>query len=61
MTATTVLTRLLRLQQFTGGFLVEDEAMKPQLVSRGKLDALGDILQDYVIEGRKTALTGGNR
>lgn len=53
VTATTVLTRLLRLQQFTGGFLVEDEAMKPQLVSRGKLDALADILQDYVIEGRK--------
>ncbi len=53
VTATTVLTRLLRLQQFTGGFLVEDEATRPQLVSRGKLDALGDILQDYVIEGRK--------
>ena len=53
VTATTVLTRLLRLQQFTGGFLVEDEAQRPQLVSRGKLDALADILQDYVIEGRK--------
>lgn len=53
VTATTVLTRLLRLQQFTGGFLVEDDAAKPQLVSRGKLDALADIIQDYVIEGRK--------
>ena len=53
ITATTVLTRLLRLQQFTGGFLVEDEATKPQLVSRGKLDALADILQDYVVEGGK--------
>ena len=53
VTATTVLTRLLRLQQFTGGFLVEDEATKPQLVSRGKLDALADILHDYVLEGRK--------
>lgn len=53
VTATTVLTRLLRLQQFTGGFLVEDEATRPQLVTRGKLDALGDILQDYVLEGRK--------
>lgn len=53
VTATTVLTRLLRLQQFTGGFLVEDDAAKPQLVSRGKLDALSDIIQDYVIEGRK--------
>lgn len=53
VTATTVLTRLLRLQQFTGGFLVEDEATRPQLVSRGKLDALIDILHDYVLEGRK--------
>lgn len=53
VTATTVLTRLLRLQQFTGGFLVEDEATRPQLVSCGKLDALTDIIQDYVIEGRK--------
>lgn len=53
ITATTVLTKLLRLQQFTGGFLVEDDAAKPQLVSRGKLDALEDILQDYVVEGRK--------
>lgn len=53
ITATTVLTRLLRLQQFTGGFLVEDDAAKPQMVSRGKLDALADILQDYVLEGKK--------
>ena len=53
ITATTVLTKLLRLQQFTGGFLVEDDAARPKLVSRGKLDALEDILQDYVVEGRK--------
>lgn len=53
ITATTVLTKLLRLQQFTGGFLVEDDATNPQLVSRGKLDALEDILQDYVAEGKK--------
>lgn len=53
ITATTVLTKLLRLQQFTGGFLVEDEATKPQMVSTSKLDALSDILQDYVIEGKK--------
>lgn len=53
ITATTVLTKLLRLQQFTGGFLVEDDADKPQLVSTGKLDALSDILEDYVIEGKK--------
>lgn len=44
ITATTVLTKLLRLQQFTGGFLVEDDAIQPKLVSRGKLDALEDIM-----------------
>lgn len=49
ITATTVLTRLLRLQQLAGGFLVQDDAQKPQLVSRAKLDALGDIIEDYVI------------
>ena len=53
ITATTVLTKLLRLQQFTGGFLMEDGAGKPQLVSSGKLDALSDIIHDYVIEGKK--------
>ena len=53
ITATTVLTKLLRLQQLTGGFLVEDDADRPQLVSTGKLDALADILRDYVIEGKK--------
>ena len=53
ITATTVLTRLLRLQQLTGGFLVSDEAEKPQQVSTAKLDALADIIEDYVIEGGK--------
>lgn len=53
ITATTVLTKLLRLQQFTGGFLVEDDAAHPKLVSKGKLNALEDILHDYVAEGKK--------
>lgn len=53
ITATTVLTKLLRLQQLTGGFLVQDEAQKPQLVSRAKLDALTDIVVDYVIGSGK--------
>ena len=50
ITATTVLTKLLRLQQFTGGFL-PDEAGRPQVVNTAKLDALADILQDYVVDG----------
>ncbi len=53
ITAPAVLTKLLRLQQFTGGFLTEDDAEAPKLVSRGKLDALADILQDCVLDGGK--------
>ena len=53
ITATTVLTKLLRLQQFTGGFLVADGSEKPELVSRGKLNALEDIIDDYVIDAGK--------
>ena len=53
VTATTVLTRLLRLQQITGGFLVSDGSDKPEQVSTSKLDALQDILMDYVIDGGK--------
>lgn len=57
ITATTVLTRLLRLQQLAGGFMVQDDAQKPQLVSRAKLDALGDIIEDYVIgSGKKLVI-----
>lgn len=50
ITATTVLTKLLRLQQFTGGFLPADSGWA-QSVNTAKLDALADILQDYVIDG----------
>ena len=32
---------------------MEDGAGKPQLVSSGKLDALSDIIHDYVMEGKK--------
>lgn len=53
ITATTVLTKLLRLQQLAGGFLVTDDATKPQLVSTAKLEALSDIVQDYVVDGGK--------
>lgn len=57
ITATTVLTKLIRLQQLTGGFLVKDDASKPELVSRSKLDALADIIQDYVVgSGKKLVI-----
>ncbi len=53
ITAPTVLTKLLRLQQFTGGFIQADEGTRPELVFKGKIDALGDILDDYVIDAGK--------
>ena len=47
----------MRLQQLTGGFLVKDDASKPEQVSRAKLDALSDIIEDYVIgSGKKLVI-----
>ena len=54
ISATTVLTKLLRLQQFTGGFLVADGEEKPELVSKGKLNALEEIVDDYVVDAVDT-------
>lgn len=53
ITAPTVLTKMLRLQQFTGGFIQPDGSEKPEFVFGGKLDALADILDDYVIDAGK--------
>lgn len=54
VTATTVLTKLLRLQQLTGGFLQKDDVDKPEFVSDAKIKALEEILDDYVLEcGKK--------
>lgn len=53
VTTTTVLTKLLRLQQFTGGFLIADGQDKVELVSKGKLNALEEIIDDYVVDARK--------
>lgn len=53
ITAPTVLTKLLRLQQFTGGFIQADEGSRPEFIFRGKLNALEDILDDYVLSAGK--------
>ena len=53
VTAPMVLTKLTRLQQFSGGFLQTDEGNKPQFVYDGKIKALDDILEDYVISAEK--------
>lgn len=53
VTTTTVLTKLLRLQQLTGGFLIADGQDKAELVSKGKLNALEEIIDDYVMDAGK--------
>ena len=53
VTANHVLVRMLRLQQLTGGFLVDDKGERHQ-VNTAKLDALKDIVESLVLdEGKK--------
>ena len=52
VTAPTVLTKLLRLQQFTGGFIQPDEG-NAEFVFDGKINALEDIIEDYVLGEKK--------
>lgn len=48
VTATNILTQLLRLQQVTGGFISADNENKTQRVSTAKLDLLSDLLDDLM-------------
>ena len=50
VTASIVLTRLLRLMQLTGGFVQPDGGDCARQAGSAKLDALADILEDYVQE-----------
>lgn len=50
VTASIVLTKLLRLMQLTGGFVQADGGDRPRSAGSAKLDALADILEDYVQE-----------
>lgn len=53
VTASHVLVRMLRLQQLTGGFLVDDDGERHQ-INTAKLDALTDIVESLVMdEGKK--------
>lgn len=52
VSATNVLTKLLRLSQATGGFLTDDEGRKKR-ISTAKLDALSDIIDSVMEEGKK--------
>lgn len=55
ITADTILTKILRLQQFTGGFVADDDGRMHQ-VSTAKLNALADILEDYLSTGKKAVI-----
>jgi SNF2 family DNA or RNA helicase len=56
VTTRNVLTRLLRLSQCTGGFIRDDEGGIVQEVSRAKLDALDDILDECESAGKKAVV-----
>jgi len=57
VTATNILTRLLRLQQITGGFLRPDEDVdRYEKVSTAKLDALEDIVDTSISENKKLVI-----
>jgi SNF2 family DNA or RNA helicase len=61
ITATNILTRLLRLSQLTGGYIGADApsrcgSSKPEQVSTAKLDALADIIEEAMAENRKIVI-----
>lgn len=56
VTARNVLTRLLRLSQCTGGFIRDDVDGIVQEVSRAKIDALEDIIDECEEQGKKVVV-----
>ena len=52
VSAVNVLTKLLRLSQLTGGFLTDDDG-NAHPVSKAKLDALSDIIDTAMNDGKK--------
>ena len=56
VTTTNVLTMLLRLSQLTGGFLTGDQTGNVEQVSRAKLDALKELIEDAMENGEKVVV-----
>lgn len=57
VTATNILTKILRLSQLTGGFIGDDEGHKAHKVSNAKLQALEDIVDEVTQSGKKLVIT----
>jgi len=55
ITVRNVLTRLLRLQQITGGFINTDDG-KQEKISKAKLNILKELVQDIVESGKKVVI-----
>lgn len=55
ITATNVLTRLLRLQQATGGFIDTDDGSLKQ-ISEAKLTVLRETVEDLIVAGKKVVI-----
>ena len=53
VTVTNVLTKILRLSQLTGGFLGDDDGKKVHQISKAKLNALEDIIDEVTASGKK--------
>lgn len=53
ITTRNVLTQLLRLSQITGGFVRNDDGDDAQQLSTAKLDALEDVIDSCMEEGKK--------
>lgn len=53
VTATNILTKILRLSQLTGGFLGDDEGKKIHQISTAKLGALEDIVDEVTSSSKK--------
>ena len=56
VTIRNVLTRLLRLSQCTGGFIKNDAGDDAQQISTAKLEALEDIIDSCIEEGKKAVV-----
>lgn len=52
ITATNILTKLMRLSQIAGGHVKDDEG-RMQVISKGKLNELKDIMEDVIIDNKK--------